>query len=541
MSKPGIRWQGAIHDIGYRHYDGPRLGRGYIRKSLFAESLRGSYGFGRSTRSKVMPILLLAGICLPALIISIVTSAFGADRLPITYTSYPFRVQVVIAIFVAAQAPAIMSRDLRYRVISLYFSRPLDRADYVLAKYAAMVSALFVLIALPLTILFLGALLAKLPVRDNLPDYLRAMAAAVLYALVIAGIGLLVAAMTPRRGLGVAAVISVLLILSGVQLAVVGHRHRVRQHPARRLLRAAVAVFPGGRRGDQSLRSRVLASGRSARHDGHGGLHRRVPASGRRLLRRPAHSLPKGGGSMSTLNLEQVSRWFGNVVAVNDVTMRIGPGVTGLLGPNGAGKSTLIHMMAGFLAPSTGAVTLNGDRVWRNESIYRTLGLVPEREDMYDSLSGWEFVLANAKLHRLPNPEAAARRALETVQMTSVQDRAVRTYSKGMKQRIKMATAIVHDPEVLLLDEPFNGMDPRQRLQLMELLHTMGDSGRTVLFSSHILEEVEQIAGRIEVMVAGRHAASGDFREIRRLMTQRPHQYTVRSSDDRGVGVRVDR
>ena len=128
--------------------------------------------------------------------------------------------QVVIAIFVAAQAPAIMSRDLRYRVISLYFSRPLGRADYVFAKYAAMVTALFVLVALPLTILFLGALLAKLPVRDNLPDYLRSLAAAVLYALVIAGIGLLVAAMTPRRGLGVAAVISVLLILSGVQLAV---------------------------------------------------------------------------------------------------------------------------------------------------------------------------------------------------------------------------------------------------------------------------------------------------------------------------------
>ena len=157
---------------------------------------------------------------------------------------------------------------------------------------------------------------------------------------------------------------------------------------------------------------------------------------------------------------------------------------------------------------------------------------------MYDSLTGWEFVLANAKLHRLADPEAAARRALETVQMAEAQDRAIRTYSKGMKQRIKMATAIVHDPEVLLLDEPFNGMDPRQRLQLMELLHTMGDHGRTVLFSSHILEEVEQIAGRIEVMVAGRHAASGDFREIRRLMTQRPHQYTVRSSDDRALASR---
>jgi ABC-2 type transport system ATP-binding protein len=238
---------------------------------------------------------------------------------------------------------------------------------------------------------------------------------------------------------------------------------------------------------------------------------------------------------MSTLVLDQVSRWFGNVVAVNDVTMAIGPGVTGLLGPNGAGKSTLIHMMAGFLAPSAGTVTLDGGQVWRHEDIYRDLGLVPEREDMYDALSGWEFVVANATLHRLADPDGAARRALETVQMTAVQDRAIRTYSKGMKQRIKMATAIVHDPTVLLLDEPFNGMDPRQRLQLMGLLHRMGDAGRTILFSSHILEEVEQIAGRIEVMVSGRHAASGDFREIRRLMTQRPHQYTIRSSDDRAL------
>jgi ABC-2 type transport system permease protein len=213
---------GAIHDIGYRHYDGPRLGRGYLRTSLFAESLRGSYGLGRSARSKIVPILLLAGLSLPALIIALVTSAFGADRLPITYTSYPFRVQVAIAIFIAAQAPAIMSRDLRFRVISLYFSRPLTRSDYVFAKYAAMTTALFVLMALPLTILFVGALLAKLPLRDQLPDYLRAMAAAVLYALIIGGIGLLVAAMTPRRGLGVAAVVSVLLVLSGVQLAVLG-------------------------------------------------------------------------------------------------------------------------------------------------------------------------------------------------------------------------------------------------------------------------------------------------------------------------------
>jgi ABC-2 type transport system ATP-binding protein len=241
------------------------------------------------------------------------------------------------------------------------------------------------------------------------------------------------------------------------------------------------------------------------------------------------------GGPSATLRLDQVSRWYGNVVAVNDVTMEIGPGVTGLLGPNGAGKSTLIHMMSGFLAPSSGTVTLGGEPTWHNEQGYRRIGLVPEREAMYDGVTGRDFVLYNAQLQGLPDTRAAADRAIATVEMTEVQNRDISSYSKGMKQRIKMATALVHEPDVLLLDEPFNGMDPRQRLQLMDLLQELGRQGRVVLFSSHILEEVEQIAGSIEVMVAGRHAASGDFREIRRLMTERPHQYKIRSSDDRAL------
>jgi ABC-2 type transport system ATP-binding protein len=238
---------------------------------------------------------------------------------------------------------------------------------------------------------------------------------------------------------------------------------------------------------------------------------------------------------VTTLSIDHVSRWFGNVVAVNDVTMTIGPGVTGLLGPNGAGKSTLINMMAGFLAPSTGSVTLDGATIWRNEQVYREIGIVPEREAMYDFLTAREFVVANAELHGLANPGEAARKALATVEMEYAQDRKVATYSKGMRQRVKMASALVHEPSVLLLDEPFNGMDPRQRLQLMDLLRQMGSDGRTVLFSSHILEEVEQLASHIEVVVAGRHAASGDFRKIRRLMTDRPHRYLVRSSDDRAL------
>ena len=236
---------------------------------------------------------------------------------------------------------------------------------------------------------------------------------------------------------------------------------------------------------------------------------------------------------MSLIEITKVSRWYGNVVAVNDVTMTIGPGVTGLLGPNGAGKSTLITMMAGFLPPSVGRVTLDGVPVWRNESAYKYIGLVPETEAVYDTLSGAQFVRANADLQGLPTPGAASTAAIATVAMDDAAHRRISTYSKGMKQRIKMAAALVHEPSVLLLDEPFNGMDPRQRLHLMELLRKMGADGRTVLFSSHILEEVQQVATHIEVVVSGRHAASGDYRAIRTLMTDRPHLYRLRSSDDR--------
>ncbi|MER5453446.1 ABC transporter ATP-binding protein [Micromonospora sp. NPDC002389] len=239
----------------------------------------------------------------------------------------------------------------------------------------------------------------------------------------------------------------------------------------------------------------------------------------------------------SSLDLAGVSRWYGNVVAVNDVSMSLGPGVTGLLGPNGAGKTTLLHMMAGFLAPSRGAVTLDGRPTWRNPEVYRRLGLVSEREAVHSFLTAYEFVLATAKMHKLPDPPEAARRAIAMVEMEGAQDRRIGTYSKGMRQRARVAAALVHEPQVLLLDEPFNGMDPRQRLHMMELLHSLGDAGRTILFSSHILEEVEQVSGTVQVMVAGRLAASGDFRTIRRLMTNRPHVFAIRSTDDRALAV----
>ena len=238
---------------------------------------------------------------------------------------------------------------------------------------------------------------------------------------------------------------------------------------------------------------------------------------------------------MSDIRLEGVSRWYGNVVAVNDVTFDVGAGITGLLGPNGAGKTTLLHMMAGFLAPSAGSVKLDETPTWRHPDLYRSVGFVPEREAVYPFLTGRGFVNASARLHGIEDAAGATDRAIAMVDLEPAAARAIGGYSKGMRQRVKVAAALVHDPPVLILDEPFNGMDPRQRLHMMDMLRGMAAEGRTILFSSHILEEVERLSDRVLVVVAGRLAASGDFRRIRRLMTDRPHSFTVRSSDDRAL------
>ena len=243
--------------------------------------------------------------------------------------------------------------------------------------------------------------------------------------------------------------------------------------------------------------------------------------------------------SSPVIRLENVTRWYGNVVAVNDISYDVQPGISGILGPNGAGKSTLLHLMAGFLQPSSGQVLVFDDPAWAHPDLFRRLGLVPESEDVYPFLSAREFATISARLHRLPDPEAAARMALQRVELEDAQDRPMRGYSKGMRQRAKIAASLVHDPEVLILDEPFNGTDPRLRLHLMELLRRLAAEGRTIIFSSHILEEVERLADEVLVILDGRLAAAGDFHQIRRLMTDRPHSFSVRSSDDRLLASRL--
>jgi ABC-2 type transport system permease protein len=216
------REAGAIHDIGYRHYDGPRLGLGYIARSLAVQSLRGAFGLGRSARSKVMPLLLLGVMLVPAVVIAAVVILTEADELPLEYTSYPVRLGSVIVIFLASQAPQSVSRDLRFRVVALYFSRPLTRRAYVHAKLVAMTVAMFLLMAAPLLVLFAGALLAKMPFWDNARGVAEGLAGAAMFALVLSSVGLVIAAFTPRRGIGVAAIVATLAVAGAVSAAVQG-------------------------------------------------------------------------------------------------------------------------------------------------------------------------------------------------------------------------------------------------------------------------------------------------------------------------------
>jgi ABC-2 type transport system ATP-binding protein len=227
------------------------------------------------------------------------------------------------------------------------------------------------------------------------------------------------------------------------------------------------------------------------------------------------------------IKVENVSRWFGSVVAVSDVTFDIGPGITGLLGPNGAGKTTLLRMMTGLAKTSTGTVTVFGEPVRDNPPLYRRMGIMSEHETVYGFMKGREFVRMMGKLRGVANLEGAVDRAIERVDMADAQHRPLATYSRGMRQRMRLAATLVHDPEILILDEPLNGADPRQRVHFQHLLRDLAAEGRTIVLSSHILEEVEQLAETVLLIVNGKLAASGGFREIRAALNQRPYHVRV--------------
>ena len=252
----------------------------------------------------------------------------------------------------------------------------------------------------------------------------------------------------------------------------------------------------------------------------------------------PAADAVTTNGEAPVIRVDRVSRWFGSVVAVSDVTFSVTPGITGLLGPNGAGKTTLLRMMTGLVDPSDGTVTVFGEPVRRNPPLYGRMGVMSEHETVYGFMKGRDFVRMMGRLRGVTD-EAAVDKAIDRVDLAEAADRPMGTYSRGMRQRMRLAGTLVHDPEILILDEPLNGADPRQRVHFQSLLRKLAAEGRTIVLSSHILEEVEQLADTVLLIVNGKLAASGDFRAIRVALDERPYHVLVVSDSPRELAAAV--
>jgi len=237
------------------------------------------------------------------------------------------------------------------------------------------------------------------------------------------------------------------------------------------------------------------------------------------------------------ITAEHLSKWYGQVSGLNDVSVRVPPGITGLLGPNGAGKSTFMKLVTGQLKPSKGAIQVLGEPIWGNPALFHRIGFCPEQDAFYERMTGLGWVTALVALNGLEpaEAEAAARRALEAVDLLDAADKKIGAYSKGMRQRVKMAQALAHDPEVLILDEPLSGMDPLMRRRTIRLIREWGRSGKSVLVSSHILHEIESMTSNILLINNGRILAEGNVHQIRELIDTHPHSVFIRAEDPKAL------
>ena len=233
--------------------------------------------------------------------------------------------------------------------------------------------------------------------------------------------------------------------------------------------------------------------------------------------------------------VDQVSKWYDQVIGINDVSLAIDGGVTGVLGPNGAGKSTLFKLLMGRIKPSQGSVGLFGEDPWVNPSPYRRIGYVSESERMYDWMTALDFVSTLARLHGMTREEAIdrAEHVLDFVGLSDVMNKEIGKYSKGMRQRVKIAHALVHDPDLIILDEPLHGCDPIARTSIMSVIRELGSQGKTVLVSSHILEEIERITEQIIILNEGRLLALGNLHAIRGLLDKHPHRILLTCENPR--------
>lgn len=251
--------------------------------------------------------------------------------------------------------------------------------------------------------------------------------------------------------------------------------------------------------------------------------------------------IPHVGGEGAVIAARRLSLWYGQVIGINDITIDIGPGVLGLLGPNGAGKSTFLKVVTGQLRPTTGNVAIFGEIIWNNRGVMSKLGFVPEQDAFYEEMTGREFVTYLTRLQGYGKDDAQslADKAIETVDLTSKRDQMIREYSKGMRQRIKIAQALAHDPEILVLDEPLAGTDPVGRRHIIQLIRSFGEAGKTVLVSSHILNEVEQMTSDILLINKGRIVADGNIYRIREMIDEHPHTIHIGTDQPRAFASKL--
>ena len=449
---------------------------------------------------------------------------------------------VPLALFAAVVAPLLICPDRSDRVLSLYAARPITPLDYVGARWAAFATVALAAAWAPEAVLFTWNVLdAEHPgsfLRDNWDVVPRFLAAGALVAVVLTTLALLVASFATRRAYASVAMLAVIFIGSAIG-------------------GIAEDNFSGGAADAVSLVGLPQAMTDAVRWIFDDEVDRPVSGGVALLwllgltivlaawLVRRTNRLVRGMSASPepTIVVDGVSKWFSGVVAVSDVSLVVEPGVTALLGPNGAGKTTLLRAIGGLTQPSQGTVTVFGERMRRNPELYRRIGYMPEHESVYDFLTGRQFVELGARLQGVEDVAGASSRAIEIVDLAEHQDRKLGGYSRGMRQRMRLAATLVHDPPLLVLDEPLSGTDPAQRLHLRDVIRALAAEGRTILVSSHILEEVDELADRIHLMVSGKLAASGDYRAIRQKLDDRPFLVRVDCADPRALAaglVRVE-
>ena len=550
-----------IIDQGYRSYDGPRTGLPGAVRSVVRYSVRHTLGLGRPARHKILPWLAVVIALVPAVVFVGLAVVLNVDIieeeiLPDYHEYYGF-ITTALFFYCGIVVPDILVSDRRNGMLPLYLSTPLERWSYLTSKALAVALTLAVLTAGP--VLFL---LVAYTIEGSGPDgliewlkiFVQIIASGAAISAAFTAASLAAASLTDRRAF---ASVGVILLLWGsgfVTLALVEAAE----------MSERVYAFDLGGISDE-LKNRIYSvkgldpiGEQAPPEDGEfrpgagrdqlstmfvaaanlgwvgPGIRRRVvalPATGAEPMSTspPPPPLPPNGSAMVEVN--GVSKVFGDVVAVSDVSFSVRAGVTALLGPNGAGKSTLFRLMCGLTPPSKGTVRVLGADARRDRDVRGRIGLAPQQDGLFDRLSALQFVSVAAATEAVPEPERAARRALGVVNLDADDSRSVSGFSKGMRQRVKLAAALVHDPEVLILDEPLTGLDPVQRRRMIELFHGLGDEGRCVLVSSHVLEEVARLGSRILMIAQGRLAATGDYRELRELMDDRPHR--IRVSVDR--------